>query len=183
MPNHKTLAAFTGIVVILIVAAITLIKPEQAGKPAPDVTLSLLDGTTPTLASYRGRVVLISFWSVSCRICIAEMPDMNRLHNDLTSRGLSIIGVNMPYDRPDWTVAFVKTQPMLYPASFDLKGETARAFGGVQLTPTTVLIDRDGIIVWKKTGALDFKKLRRRIEELLASQTAGVNTLLPWRAS
>ena len=172
MPNRKTLAAITGIVAILIVAAITLIKPEQAGRPAPDVTLSLLDGTTPTLSSYRGRVVLISFWSIDCRICIKEMPDMNRLHNDLSGQGLSIIGINMPYDRPDWTVAFVKRQPILYPVSFDLRGEAARAFGGVQLTPTTVLIDRDGIIVWKKTGALEFDRLRQRIQQLLAPQTA-----------
>ena len=176
MPNRKVISAVGGILIILIVVAVTLIKPEQAGKPAPEVTLSLLDGSTPTLASYRGRVILISFWSVSCKICISEMPDMNRLHTDLGDKGLSIIGIAVPYDRPDWTVAFARKQPILYPVSFDIKGEAARAFGGVQLTPTTVLIDRNGTIVWKKTGALDFKRLRQRIEDLLAPVTAGVNT-------
>lgn len=171
MLDKKILGAIAGITIVVIIVAITLVKPELAGKPAPDVRLSLLDGTTPLLSSYRGKVVLISFWSVNCRICIKEMPHMNRLHTDLGGKGLTIIGIGMPYDRPDWTVTFARQQPILYPVSFDIQGDAARAFGGINFTPTTVLIDRQGVIVWKKTGALDFKRLRERIQELLP-QTA-----------
>ena len=143
------------------------LRPTVLRNAAPDVHLSLLDGSKPTLASYKGNVVFISFWSVSCKVCISEMPHLNALHNKLKDKGLVLIGLNMPYDRPDWTVSFVKKQPILYPVSFDLKGETSRAFGGIEVTPTSVLIDKKGRIVWKKVGRINFKKLEKRITSLI----------------
>lgn len=135
-------------------------------QPAPDVSLSLLDGSKPKLADYTGRNVLVMFWSVSCRVCAEEIPHLNALHKQREQNNLVVLGINMPYDRPDWTVSFVKSRSMLYPVSFDLKGEIARAFGGIQLTPTVVLIDSKGRIVWKKTGRTDFDKLNKTIASL-----------------
>ena len=143
------------------------IRSPASREAAPNMTLSLLDGTKPKLADYQGRVVLISFWSVSCKICIEEMPHLNALHKKLDKKGLAIIGLNMPYDRPDWTVSFAKKQPILYPVSFDLKGEISRAFGGILATPTTVLIDKRGKIVWKKVGRNNFENLEKQIITLI----------------
>lgn len=136
-------------------------EPERA---APlDVQLSLLDGSKPMLSSYRGKIVLGTFWSVSCSVCAEEIPHLNALHKQRDKYGLVVIGFNMPYDRPDWAVSFVKERSIQYSVSFDIKGEIARTFGGVQATPTTVLIDRQGNIVWKHVGRTDFNKLEAEL--------------------
>lgn len=139
---------------------------QQSPKAAPDVQLSLLDGSKPMLSAFRGKTVLGVFWSVSCAVCAEEIPHLNALYQQRDRYNLEIIGFNMPYDRPDWTVSFVKTRAMQYPVSFDLRGEIARGFGGVQATPTVVLIDKHGHILWKRVGRTDFDKLKTQLDEL-----------------
>lgn len=165
--NKKTGILVATLAILVAALIVAYLRPAALREPAPNVTLSLLDGSKPILADYKSKVVLISFWSVSCKICIAEFPHLNALHNKLKNTGLVIIGLNMFYDRPDWTVHFVKNQPILYPVSFDLRGKVSRAFGGIEVTPTTILIDKQGRIVWKKFGRLDFDKLEKRIVSLI----------------
>lgn len=160
------LAAMIALIIKAFLASQSL-HPPAAPTPASNVTFSLVDGGKPMLAGYRGRAVLLSFWSVSCKTCIKEIPHLNDLHDTMKDKGLVVIGVDMPYDRPDWTVAFIKRYNMRYPVSFDLRGEIARAFGGIQATPTTVLIDPDGQIAWKRLGELNWQRVTRQIEHLL----------------
>ena len=140
-------------------------SPEQR-KPVPPVSMTFLDGSKPTLADYRGKVVLGVFWSVSCKICAKEIPHLNALYDKSDKNNFVIIGFDMPYDRPDWTVKFVKQRPIKYPVSLDLDGAIARAFGGIEATPTTVLIDKQGRVVWKRLGRIDFAKLETEIQAL-----------------
>ena len=139
---------------------------REERKPVPPVTLAYLDGSKPTLADYRGKVVLGVFWSVSCEICAKEVPQLNALYENNKQKNFVVIGFDMPYDRPDWTVKFIKNQSIKYPVSLDLDGAIARAFGGVQATPTTVLIDKKGRVVWKRLGRSDFAKLQTEIQSL-----------------
>jgi len=135
-------------------------------KPIPPVTLTFLDGSKPTLADYRGKVVLGVFWSVSCQTCVDEIPHLNALYEKYRQNNFAVIGFDMPYDRPDWTATFVKERPIQYPVSLDMDGDIARAFGGVQATPTTVLIDKKGRVVWKKLGRTNFVELESEIKSL-----------------
>jgi len=166
-PDRKKLVAIGGTLVVAAALALTYFSlSQQSPKEAPEVQLSLLDGSKPMLSAYRGKAVLGVFWSVSCAVCAEEIPHLNALYRQRDRYNLEIIGFNMPYDRPDWTVSFVNTRKMKYPVSFDLRGEIARGFGGVQATPTTVLIDKQGRIIWKRVGRTDFDKLKQQLREL-----------------
>ena len=166
--DHKRL--LIGIAALLVLAVgigwLFINKLPEERKPLPPVTLTLLDGSKPTLADYRGKVVLGVFWSVSCETCVDEIPHLNALYEKNKQNDFVVIGVDMPYDRPDWTAKFVKERPIKYPVSLDLEGDIARAFGGIQATPTTVLIDKRGRVVWKKLGRTDFAELESEIKSL-----------------
>jgi peroxiredoxin len=156
--------------VLLVLAAgigwLVVKNTDNERKPLPPVKMAFLDGSKPTLADYRGKVVLGVFWSVSCETCVDEIPHLNALYEKHKQRNFVVIGFDMPYDRPDWTVKFVKERPIKYPVSLDIEGDIARAFGGIEATPTTVLIDKKGRVVWKKLGRTDFAKLENEIQAL-----------------
>ena len=166
--KHKRLL-LNFVVLLVLAAGIGWLIVKNSGderKLLPPVEMAFLDGSKPTLADYRGKVVLGVFWSVSCETCVDEIPQLNALYEKNKQNNFVVIGFDMPYDRPDWTVKFVKERPIKYPVSLDIEGDIARAFGGVQATPTTVLIDKQGRVVWKRLGRTDFAKLETEIQSL-----------------
>lgn len=153
---------------ILILGSIIYLWMAPSGaQRAPDVNLQLIDGKKLQLSSLKGKPVLITFWATSCPGCIKEMPHLVELYHELHKEGLEIIGIAMPYDRPDYVMEMVKRKNLPYPIAFDLKGEAIRAFGDVSLTPTTFLIDDTGKIVKKKIGEMKMDVWKKRIELIL----------------
>ena len=141
----KTKDIFIAFFAILVLASIAYLWIAPSGaQQVPDVTLQLLDGNKLKLSSLKGKPVLITFWATSCPGCIKEMPHLIELYNELHSEGLEVIGIAMPYDRPDYIMEMVKRKKVPYRIAFDLQGEAVRAFGNVSLTPTTFLIDDKG---------------------------------------
>jgi peroxiredoxin len=136
-------------------------------QPAPDIRYTLLDGRQATLASLRGRVVLVSFWSTDCAPCIAEMPRLAATWQKYSARGFETLAVSMSYDPPFAVANFAETRRLPFGVVIDNTGEIAHRFGDVRFTPTTVLIDKRGVIVRRWVGAPDFPALDARIEELL----------------
>ncbi|UCE89832.1 MAG: TlpA family protein disulfide reductase [Pseudomonadota bacterium] len=150
------------------IALFTWHRPMRV-QPAPDVTFRLTDGRAITLTDLRGRPVLVTFWASTCRECIREMPQMVRLYEELAPKGLEVIGVVIYYDRPDAALAVAKRQRLPYPVAIDIQAEVSRAFGNVQMTPTTFLVNPQGSIVRQRTGTLNFAALRREITAMLAN--------------
>lgn len=136
-------------------------------QPAPDVELKTLEGRTVSLKELRGKPVLITFWSTSCVGCIKEMPHLVELHNELHSKGLEIIGIAMPYDRPDHVVEMSKRKNLNYTVAIDIEGKAVSAFGNIQLTPTSFLINPQGQIVKHKIGEMDMHQLHKQIVTML----------------
>lgn len=134
---------------------------------APAESFTLIDGSQVSLADLRGKPVLISFWSTTCKICIAKTPEMNAFYNEMHPRGFEMIAVAMPYDPPTRVVEFSKKLEMPYPVALDHEAKHVRAFGNVQVTPTNILVTADGHIAWRKHGGLDTKRLRGTIEHML----------------
>ena len=126
----------------------------------PDVTLNLLDGRTLSSSDLRGRSVLINFWSVSCEICLREMPKLTRLQESLEERGLMVIGVAMPYDPPPAVIGIADRLAPGFAIALDVHGEVSRAFGDVEVTPTTFVIAPDGKIKYAERGPLDETRIR-----------------------
>lgn len=162
----------TSLVVILVISSLGYLWLAPSGlQKAPNITLQLIDGRTVELSAYSGKPLLITFWATSCPGCIKEMPHLVELYKEMNPKGLEIIGIAMPYDRPDYIMEMVKRKNLPYLIAYDLKGEAVEAFGHVSLTPTTFLIDTQGKIVKKKIGEMNMPEWHKRIDLILAKKT------------
>lgn len=158
--------AFT---VLLGVAGYFLLQKKPA---APQVGFTTLQGERFTTESLRGKVVLVNFWATDCPGCIKEMPQLVATHNKYRAAGYETIAVAMYYDPPNYVLNFATKNALPFKVVLDIKGEAARAFGGVTLTPTSFIIDKKGRIIHKIIGEPDFAKLHRLIEKKLSEKVS-----------
>lgn len=135
---------------------------------APNSTFVLLDGSKHTTADLKGKVTLVNFWATSCVTCIAEMPQVVSTFNKYKGRGYDTIAVAMSYDPPSYVVNYSQTRELPFKVAIDNTGAVAKAWGDVQLTPTTYLVNKRGEIVKQYVGEPDFVVLHQLIEKLLA---------------
>jgi peroxiredoxin len=135
---------------------------------APEVGFVRMDGSPARLADLRGQVVLVNFWATTCAICRQEMPALVALHQRHAASGYQTLSVAMQYDAPASVMNYAEARQLPFELTLDNTGAIARAFGGVEGTPTSLLIDRAGRIVWRHAGAPDFDALDRRVQALLA---------------
>lgn len=152
--------------VLAIAGALAYALMDKPGAPAS--TFTTLEGKTLTLDELRGKVVLVNFWATSCPGCVKEMPDMVEIYKQYQDRGFEIIAVAMSYDPPNYVKSFVQTRQLPFPVALDIDGAHARAFGNVQLTPTTFIIGKDGRILEQKLGEIDFVRLKALLDKELA---------------
>jgi peroxiredoxin len=132
---------------------------EKAGLDQPtstiiagDFALETLDGKKVSLSSYKGQVVLLSFWATWCGPCKQEMPEMQTLYDNLKSRGLTVVAVDVMEDK-DTVSRFVKENKYTFPVLLDTNGSTAgSSMYGVSAIPTNYVIDRTGRIVGRAVG-------------------------------
>lgn len=141
--------------------------PGAGGQKAPASNFVLLDGTQRTTAQMKGKVTLVNFWATSCTTCVAEMPEIVATWRKYQSRGFDTVAVAMQYDPPSYVVNFAQTRQLPFAVAIDNTGAVAKAWGDVQLTPTTFLVDREGVVVARYVGKPNFEELQGRIEKLL----------------
>lgn len=139
----------------------------------PQVTFSMLDGRQMTPADLKGRVVLVNFWATSCTGCVAEMPELVDTYKRYHARGFEVVAVAMSYDPPNRVLNFAQKNALPFPVALDINGSLALAFGDVQGTPTTFVIDQKGNIVRRLVGVLDFAALHTLLDKKLFSAETG----------
>lgn len=154
------------IIGLLAVLAFTLTQKKQA----PDVTFTTLQGKTISMAELEGKIVLVNFWATDCPGCIAEMPGLIKTYNEYKPKGFEVIAVAMSYDPPSQVLTYTQKNALPFPVMHDSYGEMAQKFGNVQLTPTAFILDKQGNIVRKVIGELDFNDLHQFLDERLVPQ-------------
>ena len=134
-----------------------------------DFTLQLLHGEGVSLSSFKSKVVILNFWATWCPPCRAEMPSMEVLHNKYREKGLEILAVNI-LEKEAEVLSFMDSNKLSFPAALDLDGAVSNSYG-IQSIPTTFLIDREGNIVVRLVGSIDWDtpKIHNAIEKLLNS--------------
>ncbi|HEX4546155.1 MAG TPA: cytochrome c biogenesis protein CcdA [Candidatus Acidoferrum sp.] len=186
-------AGKTALVVMTVVALVvgthfadkaTRVKPNRSanGKVrtdapagAPDVTFKDLDDKVVPLSQYQGQVVLVNFWATWCEPCQVEIPWLIEIQKKYSSRGFTILGVDVDDEGKDAVTPFLAKErfdvngqklPMNYPI---LLGNDAVAdkFGGLLGYPTSFLISRDGKIVKKIQGLISYEEITNAIESQL----------------
>ena len=125
----------------------------DVGSLMPPYTANNLDGTPFDLATKRNSVVLVNIWATWCGPCRYEIPELQAIHDRFKPRGFEVIGVSVDEGAPETVRAFAAERKMTYPIVLDPRGSLADTLQ-TGLLPTTVLVDRNGKIVWKKLGAI-----------------------------
>ena len=157
--------AIVAILGVALFFGLSLLKKEAA----PAVTFTTLSGEKISTDSLRGKVVLVNFWATSCSTCIAEMPQMVETYNKYRETGLEFVAVAMSYDPPNYVQNYSETRQLPFKVVIDADGTTAKAFGDVQLTPTTFLIDKEGNILRRFVGIPEATSFNQLIERALAA--------------
>ena len=140
---------------------------------APDVAYTLLDGSVGRTSALRGQVVLVNFWATSCAPCVKAMPALVATHREFAARGLQTLAVAMQYDAPAAVSHFAQTRQLPFGVVIDNTGAIAHGFGDVAVTPTTILLDRQGRIARRVVGKRADGELHRMVEQLLAAPSSG----------
>jgi peroxiredoxin len=135
---------------------------------APASTFVLLDGTKRSTEDLKGKVTLVNFWATSCVTCVGEMPKVIATYDKYKNQGYDTLAVAMSYDPPAYVVNYAETRKLPFKVAIDNTGAVAKAWGDVQLTPTTYVVNKRGEIVKRYVGEPDFAELHKLIEKLLA---------------
>ena len=152
----------------LVLGGAAVLSGCSGAQAAPESTFVLLDGSKKTTADLRGKVTLVNFWATSCVTCVAEMPKVVSTYNKYKAQGYDTLAVAMSYDPPSYVVNYTETRQLPFKVAIDNTGAVAKAWGDVQLTPTTYLVNKRGQIVKQYVGEPDFAALHQLIEKLLA---------------
>ena len=137
-----------------------LSRDLKAGDRAVDFKMPDINGEMVGLSDFRGKYILLDFWSSGCGPCRLESPNLLRNYKEYRDKGFEIISITFDRDRETWEKA-VKKDGMIWTTLCDQKGSdgdvimTYKAF----FMPTYWLIDPEGIIIdtWQGTGRLDEK--------------------------
>lgn len=163
--NRLKLLALFIVLALAVVGYLSVSKKETI----PDVTFVNLQGKKITSQDLRGKVVMINFWATSCTTCVKEMPEMIETFKKYNAQGLEFVAVAMSYDPPNYVLNFVETRKLPFTVALDTQGELAKSFGDIKLTPTTLVVDKDGHIIKKYVGEPDFAALHQLLEKALAA--------------
>jgi thiol-disulfide isomerase/thioredoxin len=145
-------------------------SPAPDGIPAPEVDrLSLTDlhGQKVSLASFKGKVVILNFWATWCVPCKVEIPDLLALQAEHPN-DLAVVGIVVLDPISERTPKFVADMKMTYPIlDGNDRQDVEAAYGPFVGLPTSVILDREGYVVTKRTGAASKQMFADAIEPLL----------------
>ena len=130
--------------------------PELAvkvGDAAPDFKLTGLDGKEVTLASLKGKVVLLDFWATWCGPCKAAMPTIQKLSEEYAKQPVAILGVNTWEQKKDAAKDYMASKKFTYGCL--LKGDDLAKAYGISGIPTLVIVGKDGTIAEIEVGLSD----------------------------
>ncbi len=124
------------------------------GLPVPAYATLSLDGDSVSLAKERGKVVLLNIWATWCHPCRREIPELRALHAQYAARGLDLVGVSVDADGTDDSIReFMRDYEMTFPIWRDADERLSSLFKTIGV-PATFLIDRTGVLRWRKTGPI-----------------------------
>ncbi len=154
---------------IIVVVLVAFVALQLNNKPtAPEVTFTTLDGRQISMASLKNKVVLVNFWATDCPGCIKEMPDLINTYQEYQYKGFEVIAVAMPYDPISQVQNYTQDKALPFPVTHDTNAEITMQFGKVNLTPTAFIYNKQGQLLQKTIGELDFNALKQLLNQELS---------------
>lgn len=161
----------------------------SVGQPAPDFTLPALSRRDDQyrLSSYRGKIVVIAFWSPTCSTCRRYIPYLDGFAEIYRSRGVQLLAITSHlWDTPEKVEAIFRRRRPRFPILRDADGTVARQFG-TEITPTVYVVDEQGVLrYWgaiddrdPANGWSDVNYLQEAVEALLLGEEVAVPHVPP----
>jgi thiol-disulfide isomerase/thioredoxin len=139
------------------------IKKQLAGKPAPELTVTDIEGKPVVLSAFKGKTVLLDFWTTWCPPCRADAPALDKLYRKYGEKDLMIIGVSVSEER-SIVEKFLKEHPHGFPVVLTTENEMPTAYQ-VGAFPTYIVIERDGTLTSAVEGDQGFSDLRKLLKK------------------
>ncbi len=130
-------------------------KPIQPGLEVPNFAFPDINGKQISLSDHRGKVVLVNVWATWCPPCRQEMPSMQRLYEKFKGENLEILAVSIDSEGGEAVAPFMRKMHLTFPALLDPE-ETIIPLYGITGVPESFIIDKDGILVEKIVGPINW---------------------------
>ena len=118
-----------------------------------------LDGTAISLAAWQGKVVVLNYWATWCVPCRKEIPEFNRIHEELASKGVEVVGISMDEGGAEAVKPYLTQNPMNY--------TVGTGTGVMEQLPVTVVLDRKGNTVQRFDGLATPAEIRAAINKAI----------------
>ncbi|OUM98997.1 MAG: hypothetical protein BAA04_10470 [Firmicutes bacterium ZCTH02-B6] len=146
--------------------------------PAPDFALTDLSGQQLALSAYKGRPVLVVFWTSWCPGCSDGLSTLDRLYREYReTHGLALLAVNIMETRAT-VETLARQRGWTFPVLLDTDGTVSEAYR-IRIAPTVMFIDARGIVRDRLQGELQHDIIRARLQQLLPAEPLAPNTPLP----
>jgi len=161
------LAALTlmGVAAASAAAVASAAAPGLIGQAAPDFALPAVDADNVRLSEYLGQPVIVLFWSSRCAVCAAQLSRLDRLYDTYRSSGLMVLAVSVDSDLVR-AQRYARAHAGHFPILLDRAETVARAYA-IERLPTTVLIDRAGVVRYVHDGRAEDRSYITQIRALL----------------
>ena len=161
MKKNKIISVF-----LIAFVAILLFLSLQTNS-VKNLNLITISGEKITSQQLLGKITLINFWATDCPGCINEMPGLIETYNQYKDQGLEVIAVAMYYDPPSRVISFTKNNNLPFPVVLDTNKEIISKFDNVKLTPTSIILDKNGYVINTIIGEIDFNEFNKNLINLL----------------
>ena len=141
--------------VFLLAGSVAGLQQRSSRAQAPDFQLTGLDGGSYRLTAFAGKYVILNFWASWCGPCRAEIPELVKFHEDSGEDTVVLLAINQTTSEAGAGAVrdFAEQQNMKFPILLD-SANRVHVLYGIRGIPTTIIIDPDGLITAKRTGAV-----------------------------
>jgi thiol-disulfide isomerase/thioredoxin len=148
------LGAIAAVVALCASCTRDAVPVVEVGQPAPRDAATTLAGDSASLGGLAGKVVLLNVWATWCAPCREEIPFLQSLYEQHKADGLEIVGVSVDARGQDGAIReFVTEFRMTYPIWRDPDERVQSTFLALGV-PASYLIDRNGVLRWKRLGTI-----------------------------
>ncbi len=137
-----------------------------ASDPLPGFRLPSLGGGAISAADLKGKPAVVNFFASWCPSCWVEVPHIEAASKDYRNKGLQVLGIGV-LDSEDSLRWMVGKLGITYPTVYDTSGETVVKILQLRSMPTTLFVDRQGIVRARWQGFMDKETLQRLIAQIL----------------
>lgn len=125
----------------------------KVGEPAPDFTLTALDGQTVSLERFKGKVIVLGLFHI-CQPCLLQSTNLQKVFEAIQGKPVAVVGVNSSGNSQADVSEFLQTFPVkvTYPYLLDPEHITDKLYGGGKFIPNVYVIDQQGLIRWQRVG-------------------------------